>query len=156
VDGASYTTRYVPAKEPDGRQMRLSIESRFHGISPDTDRDLRQLRTLGSPVSRVSLVASTLVVNVFDGGERTKVRMRIGDRPPVEMARTPRPDPFVQEVFSRNAATKKSWVAADPSSHVWAARLPADLAEGAYRLEVEAVDQYGRTSTGRLALEVTG
>ena len=33
VDGTDYTTRFVPAKEPNGRQMRLSIDSRFHGIS---------------------------------------------------------------------------------------------------------------------------
>ena len=40
IDGASYATRFVPAKEPNGRQMRLSIESRFHGASKDTDPDV--------------------------------------------------------------------------------------------------------------------
>ena len=30
IDGTSYKTRFVPAKEPNGRQMRLSIDSRFH------------------------------------------------------------------------------------------------------------------------------
>src|SRR5882757_3805820 len=33
VDGLSYATRFIPAKEPNRRQMRLSIDSRFHGIS---------------------------------------------------------------------------------------------------------------------------
>jgi len=156
IDGASYATRFVPAKEPNGRQMRLSIDSRFHGISKDADRDLRQERILGSPVPRAAIGASTLIANVFDGGERTKVTMTIGDRPPVEMVRHPRPDPFVEEVFARNEATKKAWVRADDSSHIWTARLPGDLQPGAYRVLVEAVDEYGRTLTGRLALEVTG
>ncbi len=156
VDGNRYTTRFVPAKEPEGRQMRLSIDSRFHGFSKDAGRDLRQDRILGSPVPRTAIGASTLFANVFDGGERTKVTMTVGARPPVEMSREVRPDPFVEEVFQRNEATKKAWVKADPCSHIWTARLPGDLEPGAHRVVVEAVDQYGREQTGRLALEVTG
>jgi len=156
VDGVSYTTRFVPAKEPNGRQMRLSIDSRFHGISKDADRDFRQARLLGSPVPRDALSASTLIANVFDGGDKTKVTMTIGDRAAVPMTRRARPDPFVEEVFARNEATKKSWVKAEVSSHVWTARLPGDLEPGAYRVIVEAINEYGRPVTGRLALEVTG
>ena len=156
VDGNRYTTRFVPAKEPNGRQMRLSVLSRFHGIGKDIDRDFRQVRLLGSPVPREALSASTLVANVFDGGERTKVRMVIGDRAPVEMVRTARPDPFVQEVFARNEATKKAWVKANDSSHVWTVRLPGDLKPGTYPVVVEAIGEYGQPLSGRLALEVTG
>ncbi|RBP11971.1 calcineurin-like phosphoesterase family protein [Roseiarcus fermentans] len=155
IDGSDYSTRFVPAKEPNGRQMRLSVLSRFHGIAKETDRAFRQEQLLGSPVARAALGASTLVANVFDAGEKTNVTMRIGDRPPVAMKRELRPDPFVEEVFSRNEATRKAWVKADPSSHLWTARLPADLAPGAWRVDVEAVNEYGKTVTGRLALEVT-
>jgi 3',5'-cyclic AMP phosphodiesterase CpdA len=156
IDGSTCTTRFVPAKEPNGRQMRLSIDSRFHGVSKDTDPVFRQEQVLGSPVPRASLFASTLIANVFDGGDRTKVTMTVGDGAPVVMIRQARPDPFVEEVFARNEATKKAWVKAENCSHIWTARLPADLAPGAYRVVVEAVDEYGRTLTGRLALEVTG
>ena len=156
VDGLTYTTRFIPAKEPNGRQMRLSIDSRFHGISKDADRDFRQVRLLGSPVPRDALHASTVIANVFDGGEKTKVKMVIGDRAPIEMARLARPDPFVQEVFARNEATKKAWVKAEDSSHIWTARLPVDLAAGTYAVVVEATGEYGQPLSGRLALEVTG
>src|SRR3984885_7510360 len=156
VDGLTYTTRFIPAKEPNGRQIRLSIDSRFHGISKDADRDFTQVRLLGSPVPREALSASTLIANVFDGGEKTKVKMVIGDRAPIEMTRRPRPDPFVQEVFARNEATKKAWVKAEDSSHIWIARLPGDLAPGTYPVVVEAVGEYGQPLSGRLALEVTG
>jgi hypothetical protein len=156
VDGLNYTTRFIPAKEPNGRQVRLSIESRYHGISKDADRDFRQVRLLGSPVPRDALHASTLIANVFDGGEKTTVRMVIGDRAPTEMARKSRPDPFVQEVFARNEATKKSWVKAEDCSHIWTARLPHDLASGTYPVLVEATGEYGQKLSGRLALEVTG
>jgi hypothetical protein len=161
VDGLSYATRFIPAKEPNGRQMRLSIDSRFHGISKDADRDFRQVRLLGSPVPRDALHASTVIANVFDGGEKTKVKMVIGDRAPIEIApiemtHRARPDPFVQEVFARNEATKKAWVKAEDSSHIWTARLPADLAPGTYAVMVEATGEYGQPLSGRLALEVTG
>ena len=59
-------------------------------------------------------------------------------------------------MFARNEATKKAWVSADNSSHIWTARLPGDLAPGTYRVVVEAVGEYGQTLSGRLALEVTG
>jgi C terminal of Calcineurin-like phosphoesterase len=114
------------------------------------------VRLLGSPVPREALSASTLIANVFDGGEKTKVKMVIGDRAPIEMTRRPRPDPFVQEVFARNEATKKAWVKAEDSSHIWTARLPGDLAPGTYPVVVEAVGEYGQPLSGRLALEVTG
>ena len=156
VDGLSYTTRFVPAKEPNGRQMRLSIQSRFHGIGKDVDHDFRQVRLLGSPVPRDALSASTIVANVFDGGEKTKVKMIIGDRAPIAMTQSARPDPFVEEVFARNEATKKGWVKADDSSHIWTARLPGDLAPGTYPVVVEATAEYGQPLSGRLALEVTG
>ena len=62
---------------------------------------------------------------MFDGGDKTKVTMTIGDRAPIAMTRQARPDPFVEEVFARNEATKKAWVKAEISSHIWTARLPA-------------------------------
>ena len=49
--------------------------------------DIRQAQLLGSPVPRAALASSTLIANVFDGGEKTKVTMKIGGRPPVEMVR---------------------------------------------------------------------
>ncbi len=156
VDGAAYKTRFVPAKEPNGRQMRLSIDSRFHGADREVEREFRQVRLFGSPIARASLGAASLVANVFDGGPKTKVAMRIGERAPIEMTRHATPDPFVEDVFARNEATKKPWVKAEISSHVWTARLPADLAVGAHRVVVEAVTEYGDLVTGRLALEVTG
>ena len=156
VDGNRYATRFVPTKEPNGRQMRLSIDSRFHGISKDADRDFRQERLLGSPVPQAALGASTLIANVFDGGPNTKVTMTVAGRPPVPMTRAARPDPFVVEVFARNEATKKPWVRADACSHVWTTRLPGDLAPGTHLVVVEAVNEYGEKLSGRLALEVTG
>ncbi len=81
--------------------------------------------------------------------------LRVGDADPVPMAKRVAPDPFVAEVYARNEATKKPWVSAAPCSHLYAARLPA-LKPGTYPMVVEAVNEYGRTVSTRLALEVEG
>ena len=156
VDGNAYKTRFVPAKEPNGRQIRLSVESHFHAANREIKYQFRPGQLNGSPIGRATLGAATLVANVFDGGPKTKVTMRIGDRAPIEMARDTMPDPFVEDVFARNEATKKPWIKAEVSSHIWTARLPVDLAVGAHRVVVEAITEYGDVVSGRLALEVTG
>jgi hypothetical protein len=156
VDGNGYKTRFVPAKEPNGRQIRLSVESHFHAANREIKFQFRPGQLNSSPIGRATLGAATLVANVFDGGPKTKVTMRIGDRPPIEMTATRMADPFVEDVFARNEATKKPWIKAEVSSHVWTARLPVDLAVGAHRVVVEAITEYGDAVSGRLALEVTG
>ena len=156
VDGLGYKTRFVPAKEPNGRQMRLSVDSHVHADQREVQREFRQGQLLGSPIALASVSATTIFANIFDGGPRTKAVMKIGDREGIAMTRRETPDPFVAEVFARNEASKKPWVKAEPSSHVWAARLPADLPAGTHRVVVEAVLEYGDVVTGRIALEVTG
>jgi hypothetical protein len=156
VDGNAYRTRYVPAKEPNGRQVRLSIDSEFHAANPEIKYQFRPGQLNGSPIGRATLGAATLVANVFDGGPKTKVTMRIGDRVPIEMSPRRMPDPFVEDLFARNEATKKPWIKAEVSSHIWTARLPHDLGVGAHRVVVEAATEYGDVVSGRLALEVTG
>jgi hypothetical protein len=72
------------------------------------------------------------------------------------MKRETRPDPFVQEVFARDRETIKPWGKAEPSSHVWVARLPPLLEPGAHAIDVYVVDEYGRDRHDSLILEVTG
>jgi C terminal of Calcineurin-like phosphoesterase/N terminal of Calcineurin-like phosphoesterase/Calcineurin-like phosphoesterase len=156
IDGNAYKTRFVPAKEPNGRQMRLSIDSRYHGAQLEVQREFRQGQLLGSPIALAAVAATSIVANVFDGGPKTKVALKIGDRAPIEMTRKRMPDPFVEEVFTRNEVTKKFWIKAEPSSHIWTARLPADLPSGTHRVVVDAVTEYGDAVSGRIALEITG
>ena len=156
VDRTSYSTRFVPAKEPNGRQVRISIDSRFHSAEREVKRDFRPGQLNASPVALAAVPATRIVANVFDGGPRTKVTVRIGSGEPIEMTRKPMPDPFVEDVFTRNDAVKKPWVKAEPSSHVWVARVPPRLGAGTHRLEVVAVTEYGDTVRGTAALEIVG
>jgi hypothetical protein len=154
IDGAAYTTRFAPAKEPNARQLRIMLDSEFRQSARDGDGDIRMSRLLGSPILREQVAVTEVLVNLFDGGPRTSVEYRIGERAPVRMRRMPRVDPFVREVFARHGATKKPWVKAELCSHLWAARLPADLELGVHCIKVRALDEYGREHYDHLVLEV--
>jgi hypothetical protein len=156
VRGADYTTRYVPAQGQPDETMRLLFESELRAGAPEVVRATRPMQGLRPPVPQDALPDTTLVVNVFDGGPRTELSYRIDDRSPAAMARTRRPDPFVTELFERYPETRKSWVRAIPSSHIWTARLPDDLAPGAHRVTVSGTDEYGRPIRGCAVLEILG
>ena len=156
IDGTTYKTRFVPAKEPNHRQMRLSVESRFHGGVKEVMRDFRPGQLISSPITQAAVPSTTIVANVFDGGPKTVVTMQLGAGDPIPMVHKPMPDPFVEDVFTRNEAVKKPWIKAEVSSHVWTARLPATLPAGTHRLKVMAVTEYGDRVSGTVALEVTG
>jgi len=155
VDGQAYSTRFQPANEPHSRQMRIVLDSEFHRDGKELYREFRMGELLGSPLPQDSAFATKLIVNFFDGGPRTSVEYRIAGRAPITMERIVRPDPFVEEVFARNEATKKPWVKAEPSSHIWSARLPADLEAGTHCIAVRVVDEYGREHRDHLVVELT-
>ena len=71
------------------------------------------------------------------------------------LAKVERLDPFVVEVYERNRNSKKPWVEAGKSSHIWQSGLPADLGIGTHRVSVRGLDEYGRTHATSMVLEVT-
>jgi hypothetical protein len=111
---------------------------------------------LGSPIFADTLHATEVIVNVFDGGPRTKVELAVGSAQPIPMTPERRPDPLAQELFARNEATKKPWVKAEVSSHIWTSRLPGDLKPGTHTLTVLVRDEYGRSYSEHAVVEVIG
>jgi hypothetical protein len=155
IDGQNYSTRFQPAKEPNSRQMRIVLDSEFHRDRRELYNEYRMGELLSSPLPQERAFATNLIVNFFDGGPNTLVEYRIARREPIKMDRVVRLDPFVEEEFTRNEATKKPWVKALPSSHIWTARLPADLQPGTHCVAVRVIDEYGREHRDNLVLEVT-
>jgi 3',5'-cyclic AMP phosphodiesterase CpdA len=154
ISGQACTTRFQAASHPGEAQMRILLDSEFHRENREIYRDFRAGQLLGSPIPQESAFATNVIVNVFDGGPRTRVDYRIGRREPVRMERVVRPDPFVEEEFARNEATKKPWIKAEPSSHIWAARLPGDLEPGTYTITVRVIDEYAREHRDHLVVEI--
>ena len=159
VNGNRYNTRFRSAKEST-RQTRIVLDGGPRAdriaIEDDAGDDARMGQLFGAPISQERVCMTDVVVNVFDAGSRTVVEYRIDGSEPVMMKRETRPDPFVQEVFDRNQATKKPWAEVEPCSHIWTARLPAGLEAGPHCIAVRVIDEYGREHHDRLCMEVTG
>ena len=154
IEGTRYTTRYVPAAEPAGKQMRIVVEAQAHVDDREIFRAVTMAELLRSPITADQAGAAMVIVNVFDGGPKTAVTCTIDNGPPLAMARTSRPDPFVTQVYGRYPQTIKPWVKPMPSSHLWTMRLPP-LRAGTYALKVRAMDEYGREHRDGMVLEVT-
>ncbi len=155
VDGTAYQTTLVPAREPAGAAMRIVLDGQLHRADPEVLHEYPVGALLRGPVAQAAAGATRVVVNLFDGGPRSTATMTVGHGEPVPMKRVQRRDPFVDEVYARNEATKKPWVKSSESTHIWQADLPAGLPPGTHRITVEAKDEHGRPHTGRMVLEVT-
>jgi hypothetical protein len=149
VERNRYTTRFVPAASKPSAQMRVLIDGEHRRVRSQV------CNRLGLSVSADALDRGRFIVNVFDGGPRTRVTLEVHGRPErVAMTLTAAPDPLMSELFQGDTP-RKSWVAATPCAHLWQAPLPAGLAPGAHVILVRAEDEYGREHRVRTVLEVT-
>jgi hypothetical protein len=156
VDGEGYTTTLVPAHDPARGQMRVMLDSQLHGPNREVIHDYHAGALLSGSIGVDQVRSTRLVVNLFDGGPRSKVEVSVGGLPYRPLAKVERLDPFVLEVYTRHPESKKPWVEAGMSSHIWQSGLPADLAAGTHRVAVRATDEYGRVHTASMILEVAG
>jgi hypothetical protein len=154
VDGMAAAVRFQPTARPASHQLRITLDPGFPRQQPAVLRDFRHGELRGNRVELAQLFSTEVLVNLFDGGPRSRVSYTIGDRPAVVMERSLRADPFVVELFQRAAATLKPWVEPVPSTHVWAAPLPDDLAPGVHTITVTALDEYGREHRAHKLFEV--
>ena len=154
VDGAQASVRYKAAGRSADYQMRIMFDVVHHGLRAPGLRDYRAGELFDGRMSVRQVPAAGVLVNVFDGGPKTQVFMQVGQGPEVQLQQVERIDPMVAELFARNQDSKKPWVEAQPSSHLFEADLPDNLGPGTYTLSVRAVDEFGRTHHGYKIMEV--
>ncbi len=156
VDDTQLSIRYQAASFDADYQMRILFDVAHAGLRIDGLRDYRMGVLFDGRLSIDEVAAAEVIVNLFDGGPKSKVEFAIDDRPYAPMQRTFRADPHTNELFLRNTETKKSTVNAIPSTHLWSADLPDDLGMGTHTMSVRAIDEFGRTHHGHRIIEVTG
>lgn len=127
-NGNNYTELYKAAGKPDNYQMRIE--------SP------------GSSVLTADLIDADILVNVFNGSERSEVRYRINDGEWSEMKRQEIAySPFFKELFSDYSRS------ATPTNHIWSVPMP-DVTPGVYRIDVWTRDMYGQEFEQSKVIEV--
>jgi len=156
VDGAEAQVSFKGVGRPADYQMRIMYDVHHHGLRLDGLRDFRHGELLDGRMFAAQVPAASVLVNLFDGGPRSQVFFQVADKPEMAMRRVERIDPMILESFTRHADTKKSFVQAAVSSHLFEADLPDDLGAGVYTLSVRAVDEFGRTHHAHSILEIMG
>ncbi|MCC5908258.1 MAG: calcineurin-like phosphoesterase family protein [Balneolaceae bacterium] len=127
-NGSSYSELYKAAGKPWDYQMRIE--------SP------------GGGITREELGETDLMVNVFNGSERSEVRYRVNEGDWVEMERQEIAySPFFTELYADYQQN------ATPTNHIWSAPLP-DLPEGSHRITAWTRDMYGQEFTQTKVVEV--
>ena len=111
-------------------------------------------------VSQVDLAECTVYANVFNGAERTRIEIQIGNRSDwVAMTHSKELDPYVKLLNEQKSKTKplgwRKLISAKPSTHLWKVILPADLPKAMYLLKVRATNHRGDVVKGRSVIPVS-
>lgn len=110
----------------------------------------------GESIHRGRLQPNTsVVVNLFDGGVRDRVKVSLDHGLFQAMRYVVRTDPFVEKTFARYAETGEAFPSPEPSAHIWEYELPASLSTGIHHLLVESEDEFGQKQRGVFTFEVT-
>lgn len=134
-DGKEYNVDFRAAGRPDQYQMNI--------LAPEE-------------VSADQLAKTDVYVNIFNGSERSKVEMSIGDKANwTPMKRTVEIDPSFKKLSeSENSIKGKKWrdlPKPKKSTHLWQAKLPGGLKPGTYLLRVRTVEMDGdKHQSGRV------
>ncbi len=121
--GNSFRENYIPAGGDREVQMRIS-------------------RPAGS-VAKSQLPATKIMVNVFDGNQKTQVSCQIDDRQPFHLTSEYTEDPYFVSLHATYPSEFPNWVKPEKSVHIWTAPLPADLKPGIHRIVVTSTNQWG-------------
>ena len=155
VDGTDMAVRFKGAGKPADYQMRIIFDVAHHQLRADGLRDFASGQLLDGSMSIDEVPAATILVNLFDGGPKSKVSYRIGDGPYQPLVRVLRKDPYMLEQYNRHRDTKKSWVEATLSTHLFSGDLDDTLSVGTHTVTVRAEDEFGRVHHGHAVLEIT-
>lgn len=128
VNGTSYQTEFVPAGRKGFPHLRAELHASESGGH------------------------CALMVNVFDGGPRTRVSYRVGTGDWQAMRPERVRDPMVCRML-QGGGPRKDWVEPTVSSHIWVAPLRDAPTGVPLRFDVRLVDEYGRRTETRVILE---
>ncbi|WP_197356373.1 calcineurin-like phosphoesterase C-terminal domain-containing protein [Aureliella helgolandensis] len=137
-DGTDYDLEFRAARRPENHQMNIYLPQE---------------------IATIDAITTAVVVNVFNGSEKSTTRMRIlpdGEWKPME--RVDGVDPFYTDMKKLEAGPfpLPGTPLPGPSitDHLWRAFLPAVLPVGTHMVEVETTDMDGHVYTDHESLRV--
>jgi len=129
-------------------------QERFKAAGKEKSYQMRIIYPKGV-IKQNELADSLIIVNVFNGSEKSLVEYRIDVGDYKTLAREIRRDLYFVALHARHNDTYPDWVEPRESNHMWIGKLPAELETGVHTLEVRTVDQYGKKYQATSILEIS-
>lgn len=126
----------------------------FKAAGKDASYQLRITFPNGT-LNREQLSDSLIIVNVFNGGEKSVVEYRIDNGEYKSLERQIRTDPYFVSLLSTHKDKYPDWIESHISNHIWTGNFPDGLEPGVHSLEVRTVDQYGKIYRSVTIFEVS-
>ncbi len=121
--GNQYAERFKPASQPANYQLRISYPVNW--------------------ISRDNLAVKKIIVNVFDGSEKSEVWYSLDGSDWQKMKQEAVKDPFFDLFYNLSGDETPSWINPRPASHTWTAPLKPDTNFVIHKLVVKTRDQFG-------------
>jgi len=125
---------------------------KFHPANHNPDFQMRISAPRGELLLD-SLENEQIIVNVFAGNPDDEVAYQLDDRPTVRMNHQPMADPLVVEFFNAYKDIDE-WVKAQECSHIWTAKMPADLQEGSHIIKISTTDMFNNKFSAYQIFEI--
>jgi len=137
-DGTKYDLEFRAARRPADHQMNIYLPQE---------------------ITVADAITTAMVVNVFNGSKRSKVRMRIlPEGPWKDMERVDGVDPFFADMKKLEAGPNSipgiSLPAPSITDHLWRTLLPSILPVGTHMIEVETTDMDNQVYKDRESIRV--
>ena len=138
-DGTNHTLDFKAARQPADYQMNIFAPSAI----PSGDA-----------------AKSAVYVNVFNGSEKSKVTMRLGEEgKPIVLEKVSEEDPYYVAVREREIQARPEarnhLNQPVKSTHLWKGMLPKNPTPGSHLIRIEATDAYGRPLKGKRLIRIT-
>jgi len=131
---------------PNGYHIFRFFGNQYQEIFKPANRGNDFQLRISQPIGKISqneLNEMKIVVNVFDGSERSITQFKLDDSAFQKMQHTRMIDPYFEQVYKTSEEHYPSWVEPEVSTHIWTASLPANLKAGIHRIVVKTTDQFG-------------
>jgi len=139
-DGKDYALDFKAAGRPADYQMHIDAPD---ALASDATGD------------------TTIFVNVFNGGEKTNIKMRVGNGEWTPLEKTREIDPHFTRVYEQEQALlnlePSAWrklTKPKGSTHLWKGPLPKSLPVGTHLIEISGTDEFGRPVHGQRIIRI--
>ncbi len=133
IRGINYSIQYRAAGKPFDYQMRISIEKMLE-------------KEVYSSIPESMIMNLQIVVNLFDGGERSTVSCQVDNGEPFFLTKEARTDTFAFKSYEK--ANLFISGTEFPSTHIWTGTFKDILNPGVHKIIIKAVDEYGKEHHG--------